>query len=92
MLKARNAKYVSSVGLKEHIVSYLSSGKSMHNTQVFSKQGAKGTRPVIESVLKTSEKTCKFKPPEKSPLFFLFDNIQTLVKSHQIAGDHQIQA
>ena len=89
LLKARNSKYVSSVGLKEHIVAYLSSGKSMHNTQVFSKQGAKGTRPVIESVLKTSEKTCKFSPPGKSPLFFSFDNIQTLLKSHRIGGDHQ---
>ena len=39
ILKSRNHKYVSKVGLKEHMVAYLSSGKSMHTTQVFSKQG-----------------------------------------------------
>jgi hypothetical protein len=52
ILKARNSKFVSDVGLKEHMVSYLSSGKAIHNTQVFSKQGGKGTRPVLEMILK----------------------------------------
>ena len=47
ILKARNSKFISEIGLKEHMVSYLASGKAIHNTQVFSKQGGKGTRPVL---------------------------------------------
>ena len=42
LLKARNSKFVSEIGLKEHMVTYLSSGKARHTTQVFSKQGGKG--------------------------------------------------
>ena len=38
LLKARNLKFVSGIGVKEHMVAYLASGKSRHNTQVFSKQ------------------------------------------------------
>jgi hypothetical protein len=87
ILKARNSKFVSDVGVKEHMVSYLSSVKSIHNTQVFSKQGGKGTRPVLEMVLQNSESVCKFKPPTKTTLFFSFDNRQTLLKSHRISGD-----
>ena len=89
ILKARNSKFVSDVGVKEHMVSYLSSNKSIHNSQVFSKQGGKGTRPVLEMVLKNSESVCKFKPPTKSTLFYSFDNIQTLLKSHRIGGDQR---
>ena len=48
MLKARNSKFTSKPGLKEHMVVYLASGKSMHSSQVFSKQGGKGTRPILE--------------------------------------------
>ena len=55
----------------------------------FSKQGEKGTRPVLEMVLKNSESVCQFKAPKKSTLFFTFDNIQTLLKSHRIGGEHQ---
>ena len=51
LLKARNSKYVSDIGLKEHMVVYLASGKSMHASQVFSKQGGKGTRPLLELIL-----------------------------------------
>ena len=71
------------------MVSYLASGKAIHNTQVFSKQGGKGTRPVLEMVLKNSEKALKFKAPEMLTLFFSFDNIQTLLKSHRVGGEHQ---
>ena len=67
-MKARNAKFVSTAGLKEHMVAYLSSGKSIHASQVFSKQGGKGTRPVLENILKNSENICKFKAPEKCTL------------------------
>ena len=89
LLKARNLKFVSNIGVKEHMVSYLASGKSRHSTQVFSKQGAKGTRPVLEIVLKNSEDLLKFKAPDHSTLFFSFDNIQTLLKSHRVGGDQQ---
>ena len=89
ILKARNSKYVSKVGLKEHMVTYLASGKSRHATQVFSKQGGKGTRPVLEKILKNSEGVCKFSTPEKRFLLFSFDNIQKLLKSYRIGGNHQ---
>jgi hypothetical protein len=32
------------------MVSYLSSGKARQNAQVFSKQGGKGTRPILETI------------------------------------------
>ena len=44
ILKARNGKYISEAGLKEHMVSYLASGKARHSSQIFSKQGGKGAR------------------------------------------------
>ena len=40
-------------------------------------------------VLKNSEKALKFKAPEMLTLFFSFDNIQTLLKSHRVGGEHQ---
>ena len=89
ILKARNSKFISEAGLKEHMVAYLASGKSMHTTQVFSKQGGKGTRPILEKVLKNSEEICAFSAPEKTFLFFSFDNIQKLLKSYRIGGNHQ---
>jgi hypothetical protein len=52
------------------MVSCFSSGKSIHNTQVFSKKGGKGTRPVLEMVLKNPESVCEFKPPTKALYFF----------------------
>ena len=89
MLKARNSKYLSGMGIKEHMVTYLSSGKSVHTSQVFSKQGGKGTRPLLEKVLKNSESVCKFKAPEHVTLLFSYDNIQTLLKTHRIGGAEQ---
>ena len=83
ILKARNNKYVSVVGLKEHMVVYLASGKSCHASQVFSKQGGKGTRPVLEIILKNSESVCKFKAPENITLFFSFDKYTNTVKVPQ---------
>ena len=71
------------------MVAYLASGKSRHTSQVFSKQGGKATRPVLENILKNSESVCKFQANEGSSLFFTFDNIQTLLKSHRIGGEHQ---
>ena len=89
MLKARNSKYLSGMGIKEHMVTYLSSGKSVHTSQVFSKQGGQGTRPLLEKVLKNSESVCMFKAPEHVTLLFSYDNIQTLLKSHRIGGAQQ---
>ena len=91
-LKARNKLFNSAVGIKEHMVSYLDSGKSRHTSQVFSRQGGKSTRPVLEDILKQSEEICQFREPVGSTLFFSFDNIQTLLKSHRIGGEHQKKA
>ena len=86
---ARNSKFNSAVGIKEHMVAYLASGKSRHTSQVFSKQGGKGTRPLLEIILKNSESIYNFLAPENCSLFFTFDNIQTLLNSHRIGGEHQ---
>ena len=88
-MKARNNKFVSMVGAKEHLVVYLASGKSEQASQIFSKQGGKCTRPTLELILKNSESVCIFKAPELTTLFFSFDNIQKLLKSHRIGGNHQ---
>ena len=69
LLKARNSKFVSEIGLKEHMVTYLSSGKARHTTQVFSKQGGKGSRPVLGKILKNSEYVYKFEAPDNVILF-----------------------
>ena len=90
--KARCSKYVSDSGLAEHMVSYLASGKSIHSSQIFSKQGGKGTRPVLENILKKSEELLTFSAPEKSFIYFSFDNIQKLLKSYRIGGNHQHKA
>ena len=71
------------------MVAYLASGKSRHTSQVFSKQGGKATRPILENILKNSENVCKYKAADGCSLFFTFDNIQTLLKSHRIGGEHQ---
>ena len=68
---------------------YLSSGKSEHASQIFSKQGGKGTRPTLEVILKNYETVCTFKAPDMTTLFFSFDNIQKLLKAHRIGGNHQ---
>ena len=49
LLNAR--KYVIDIGSKEHMVIYLASGKSVQASQVFSKQGGKGNRPLLENNL-----------------------------------------
>ena len=91
-MKARNGKYISEAGLKEHMVSYLASKKARHSSQIFSKQGGKGTRPVLEKVLANSEASLKFSAPQKSFLYFSFDNIQKLLKSYRIGGSHKVLA
>ena len=92
ILKSRNDRYTSPVGIKEHMVVYLSSGKSRHTSQVFSKQGGKSTRTILDQILVNSEEICKFKPPENAFLFYSYDNIQTLLKSYRLGGDNQKKA
>ena len=76
ILKARNSKSVSIPGIREHLVVYLSSDKARNTTHIFSKAGAKGTRPVLEQILTNSLEKCKFVEPKNKSLFFSFDNIQ----------------
>lgn len=89
ILKARNGKFISEAGIKEHMVTYLASGKSRHASQKNSNQGGKGTRPVLEKILKNSEVSCRYSAPEKAFLYYSFDNIQKLLKSYRIGGNHQ---
>ena len=89
LLKARHSKFFSHVGVKEHLVVYLASGKSRYASQIFAKQGGKGTRPVLENILNNSVSICKFVEPKNFSLFFSFDNIQKLLKSHKVGGENQ---
>ena len=76
ILKARNSKFLCTLGMKEHMVVYLSSGKSHHASQVFSKQGGKGNQNSLEQILKNSENVCKLISPEKSTLCFTYFLLQ----------------
>ena len=84
LIKARDSKFVSVSGLREHMVTYMSSGRSIHVSQVFSKQGAKGTRPLLENILDNSMTTCTFKVPENKSMSISFDNIQKLYKNYRL--------
>ena len=88
LCKARNSRFLSLSGLKEHIVAYLQSGKSTFVSDILSQSG-KGTRMKIESILKESVDTCKFKNPEGTSLFISFDNIQKLYKTNRLTEHEQ---
>ena len=84
LMKARNNNHVSVSGVREHIVAYLSSGKSRHVTQLFSKQGPKGSRPLLENILENSMEVFKFEAPQDKSVFISFDNIQKLYKNYRL--------
>ena len=46
---------------------------------------------MLEKILKNSEDFFKFEAPDNVTLFFPFDNIQKLLKSHRIGGEQQKQ-
>ena len=92
LMKARSNNYVSVSGVREHICTYPSSGKSVQVSQIFSKQGPKGTRPLLETILDNSMETCKFKEPENKSMFVSFDNIQKLFKNYRIGGKEDDKA
>ena len=89
ILKARNKKYVSLAGLKEHIVCYISSNKNKFVTEILRNTCAKGNRNLVEKILDLSQLTLEFKNPEKISLFISFDNIQKLFKSYRLSEEEQ---
>ena len=92
LIKARNTNFTSITGLREHLVAYIASNRSRHVTQVFSKQGAKGTRPLLEKIMDNSMKTSNFKAPSQKSLFISFDNIQKLYKNYRLGANEDEKA
>ena len=89
LLKARNSKYVSLNGLKEHIICYISSGRSSIVSDLMSQLGGKGRRKYIDEIIRNSEITGKFEEPKNVSIFVSFDNIQKLMKSYRLTSKEQ---
>ena len=89
ILKARNSKFVSASGLKEHLIAYISSGKNHDVSDLMSHIGGKGSRHIVESIIRNSELQFSFKAPENVTILVTFDNIQKLMKSHRLSGLEQ---
>ena len=92
LYKARNANFVSPSGVRESLIVYLSSAKSVDCTQVISKQGGKGGRTVVDKIIKHSVTENCFSPPSNVSTFYSFDNIQTFFGSQRITGQGQVLA
>ena len=60
LLKARNFRYTSPVGVRDNIIAYIGSDKSNQTTQVLCKAGAKGSKPILEQILQNTEDKKKF--------------------------------
>ena len=54
LLKARNFNYVSDVSVREGIIAFISSSKSFDATTVLSKQGGKGTKNMLNRVIRNT--------------------------------------
>ena len=89
ILKARNSKYISETSVREAIITYISSSKSVDTNKVISKQGGKGTRPVLDTVIQNTYQENRFTAPPKISTFYSFDNIQTLLGTQRITGKDQ---
>ena len=89
LLKARNFNYVSDVRVREGIIAFISSSKSFDATTVLSKQGGKGTKNVLNRVIRNTYDKNQFIPPDNISTFYSFDNIQTLLQSQRITGKGQ---
>ena len=83
---------MSIVGLGEHMVSYLSSGKSRQASFVFSKQGSKGTFPLLDKILENLMSVCRFQAPINKSIYVSFDNIQKLYKNYRLGVNEQEKA
>ena len=89
LLKARNSKYLSLNGVKEHLICFISSGRSVIVSEMISQIGGKGNRRVIEEIIKNSEISCQFEEPQNVVIFVSFDNIQKLSKTHRLTSKDQ---
>ena len=72
LLKARNCMN----GLKEHIICYISSGRSHIVSDLISQLGGKGRRNYIDE-------------PKNVSIFVSFNNIQKLMKSYRLTSKEQ---
>ena len=87
LLKAQN--YVSLNGLKEHIICYISSGRSSIISDLMSQLGGRGRRNYIDEIIRNSEISGKFQEPKNVSIFVSFDNIQKLMKSDRLTSTEQ---
>ena len=60
LLKARNSKYISLNGIKEHLICFISSGRSAIVSDIISQIGGKGNRKIFEEIIQNSKITCNF--------------------------------
>ena len=88
MVKARNFNYVSKIGARQAMVTYMKSDKSKTVLQIFNKTGAKGSRPILEEVIKNTENSSNYEVPKDVTVFYSFDNIQTLMKCHRLESNN----
>ena len=68
-LKARNSRYVSLSGLKQHFVSYISSKKSRNVSDILSHIGPNGNRNFMEKIINNSQISLSFQDPKNVTLF-----------------------
>ena len=85
LVKACHGHFVSKHGICPHLVSYIESKKSTVS-KIFNKVGGKGSKPLLEDVIKNTELTVSVSPPQNISCFYSFDNIQTLFRSHRLDG------
>ena len=84
-IKARDIKYVGPVGLQQGILMYIFSNRNTFVTEMFGGwAGAKGSLSYITDVLKRSEETSQRSVPDETNVYFMFDNVQHLVKKMEI--------
>ena len=95
LLKARNYKFTSPVGIKEHFVSFVSSNRSYYSSVMFNKQGAKGSKRLLEDLIKntvnSNAKNVKKDLKQHITINVSFDNIQKLLSQHRISNTEQLK-
>ena len=86
LLKARNWNFLSHTGLKEHLSTFLATGKNKLTSQVMCKQGGKGSRNILQEILDESERQWVPEIPRHVFVSLSFDNIQTMLRKHRMSS------
>ena len=86
LLKARNKCSVSIQGAREGVTAYICSNRSKTTSTIMSKQGAKGSMPLLKKIIENTAAQNAFTPPPDCMIMLSFDNIQRLQKSYHITS------